>query len=101
MSLPYFQTSSKDISLLQSSWASQLNKLLGNPLVQGRLINNVMLTTGTNVINHGLGRKLQGWIIVGINAASTIFDLQSSNTSPQLTLDLSSSAPCQVNLYVF
>jgi hypothetical protein len=90
-----------NLDMLQTTWASQLNPIIANPLVQGQLLQNVALISGTTVVNHKLGRKLQGWFIVGINGAATIYDNQASNQTPQLTLSLTSNATANVALWVF
>lgn len=86
---------------LQTKWASILNPVLGNPLVNGQMIDNISLINGTTIVNHKLGRKLQGWFIVGIDAAATVHDNQASNQTPQLTLSLTSNAAATCNLWVF
>lgn len=101
MSLPSFNTSDRILSMMQSQWATQLDPVLANPLVQGRLITNVSLTTGTNTINTLLSRKLQGYIVVLKSADVTIYDLQSVNPSPERTLQLVASGPAIVTLWVF
>jgi hypothetical protein len=85
---------------MQSLWATLLNPLLGNPLSNGQLLDNVNLVNGTNIINHTLGRKLQGWIKV-LGGSAIIYDNQSTNPTPQLTLSLTSSAAVTVSLWVF
>lgn len=89
------------LDMMQTRWASELNPVLNNPLIDGLLIEGISLSNGTTVVNHLLGRKLQGWFIVGINAAATVFDNQATNQMPQLTLSLTSNAACTVNLWVF
>lgn len=42
-----------------------------------------------------------GWRIVRINGSATIYDQQSQNTTPDLTLILNSSASVIVSLEVF
>ena len=101
MSLPIYLTQNKDLGLMQTGWAQQLNPVIQNPLTQGILLKNVPLVSGANVINHLLGRKLQGWIVTRIQGAFTLYDTQSSNPMPELTLQLVSSAASQVDLYVF
>lgn len=87
---------------MQSSWASQLNPLLALPLSQGLLLKNVVLVSGTNAVNHKLGRALQGWIVTRVrNNAVTLYDLQDSNQSPALTLLLNASTGATVDLFVF
>lgn len=86
---------------MQTRWASELNPIIANPLLNGQLLTNVALINGTTVVNHGLGRKLVGWIIVGINGAAQIYDNQATNQMPQLTLSLTSDAAVQVAIWVF
>ncbi len=94
-------TESRDLNQVQNNLATAINPLLNNPLLNGTFLTNVSLGIGTNVIKHGLNRTLQGWIITLNSGASTFYDLQSSNPTPQLTLELVSSAAVTVNIYVF
>lgn len=89
------------LPLMQTQWAQQLDPIISNELLQGRLIQNVSLINGQTAINHGLSRKLIGWFIVGQNAQASIWDSQSSNQMPQLTLVLNSTAAVTVALWVF
>jgi len=86
---------------LQPKWASQINPVLSNPLNNASILKNQALVTGANVINHKLGQPLQGWYISRQRAAASIYDTQDSNQTPQLTLNLQSSAPVVVDLVVF
>jgi hypothetical protein len=86
---------------MQTKWASQLNPVLRNALINGQLLPDVSLINGITVVNHLLGRKLQGWLIVGINGAATVYDSQATNQTPQLTLVLNSNAAVSCNLWVF
>lgn len=86
---------------MQNQWASQINPVLANPLVNGQLLTNQVLKAGTTAINHGLGRKLQGWFLVGINGAATIYDNQANNQMPQLTLSLISNVAVTASIWVF
>ncbi len=87
--------------LANPKWAASLNPLLGNPLVNGQILSAVRLTTGANVINHGLQRKLQGYLVILNSAATTFYDSQASNQMPDRTLILNSSGATTVSLYVF
>lgn len=97
MSLPQNVT----VPAMQTTWATQLNPIIANALVQGQMISGVALINGTTMVNHRLGRRLQGWFIVGIDAAATVFDNQASNQTPQLTLSLTSNAVATANVWVF
>ena len=99
--LPYFQSGDRILSQLQTQWASQLNPVIALPQSQGIILPSVSLMTGANVVNHMLGRKLQGWQIVRQRASASISDTQDANQMPQLTLNLTSSADVVVDLFVF
>ncbi len=101
MQLPYFQTLIKELSLLQSRWASILNPLIGNPSLQSNILSHVHLINGAVTINHQLGYPLTGWRIIRKRATADIWDSQDSNQSPQLTLILNSNAIVSVDLEVF
>lgn len=99
--LPIFQTSDRVLSQLQTQWSSQLNALLSSPSLNTSILKRVSLASGTTVINHLLGRDLQGWRIVRKRAAADIYDNQDQNQTPDLTLILVSSAAVVVDLEVF
>ncbi len=87
--------------LANPKWAARLNPLLANPLVNGSVLSNQVLKSGDNVINHGLGRTLQGYFVILNNAAVTFYDKQATNSMPDLTLVLVASGAATVSLYVF
>ncbi len=87
--------------LANNKWAGTLNPLLANPLVNGQFLKNVVLVSGNNIINHGLQRKLQGYLVVLNSAAVTFYDNQATNQTPDLTLSLHASGATTVTLYVF
>ena len=101
MSLAKFQSEDKSLMLLQTAWASVLDPLLKNATNNCSVLSSVQLQVGSNVINHKLGRKLQGWSIVRQRAAASVFDTQDVNPTPALTLTLTSSAAVVVDLLVF
>lgn len=98
MALPIQQTNILPLSLMQSTWSAALNPVLSNPTTNPGIITNQVLVTGMNVINHKLGKKMQGWVITDINAAITVYRSQPFN---DLTLTLVASAPGVVSLEVF
>lgn len=100
--LPIYQTDSKDLSLLQTNWASQLNPLLSQPLASSLFLKNVSLVSGVNNINHKLGRKLQGWVVTRMQDVHVnLYDLQNSNQMTDKILILNSSGAGVVDLLVF
>lgn len=100
MALPIFKSDDNDVMLLQTNWSSQINPVIGNPLVKGVLQTGIKLVTGINSINHRLGRNIQGYVVTGMhNNYSQIFDTVSK--TPGLTLDLTSSVPVTIDIYCF
>jgi hypothetical protein len=99
--LPLIQSQDKDLMLVEQRWKSQLDPVLASPLAKGHLVSNQVLVSGVNTINHGLGRKLQGYIVVLNSASATFYDNQDTNSMTQLTLVLNASAPTTVSLWVF
>lgn len=95
------QTPDRTINQLQQNISQSVNPIINNPLVDGNILLSQNLISGTNVLNHGLGRPLQGWSIIGINGAAQIYDAQSTNPNPQATLILISNAAVTINLYCF
>ena len=87
--------------LARTKWAATLNALLGNPVVSGLLINDITVVPGANVINHKLGRKIQGYIVTMNSASVTFYDSQSTNQMPDLTLVLNASGNATISLYCF
>jgi len=95
------QTTDRNINQLQQNILQALRPIIQNPIANGSVLVGQSLVVGNNTINHGLGRALQGWIVVGISGASTIYDNQATNKNTNLTLILNSSAAVVVNIYVF
>lgn len=85
-------------SLQTTRWKSLLDPILQNPLNNVSILKNVSLVTGTNTINHLLGRVQQGWFLTDIDAAATIYRSADFNDK---TLTLTSSANCVVSIGVF
>ncbi len=86
------------LDMMQTKWATELNPIISNEIVNGLLLSNITITTGVNVINHLLGRKQIGWYITDINAAAQIYRSQPLNN---LQLTLTSDADCVASLWVF
>lgn len=99
MQLPYFQTADELLSKMQTKWKSILDPILAKP--QSLILKNVALINGTTVINHLLGRKLQGWKPVRLRALASIYDTQDSNQTPDKTLVLVSNAAVVADIEVF
>lgn len=101
ISLPKFQSDDPSVQKMQTTWAQAIDPVIALPLNSGLLLTDIALTTGSNVINHKLGRALIGWFLTRNNAAVTVYDTQSSNSTPALTLALTASGAAKVSIYVF
>lgn len=99
--LPQFQTADNSMSLMQNTWATILQPFLNNPSLKSIILPQVQLAVGSNTINHRLQRKIQGWRIIRLRGQASIYDTQDGNTSPTLTLLLTSDAAVSVDLECF
>jgi len=101
MALPIQYTTNKDLQMMQTKWKSELDPVLANPTTNSLILKGVSLSVGVNVINHRLGRKLQGWKLTRQRSMASIYDDQDTNQSPELTLILVSNAATNVDIEVF
>ena len=95
------QTDNREVNQLQSNILTYLNVLQQNPILSGVILQNQLLTVGTNTINHKLDRRLQGWFLVRKRSSADIYDKQDNNPTPNSTLILESSAIVSVDIFVF
>lgn len=86
------------IERMQTTWATQLDPVVNFAPNQGLLLKNIALDAGVNVVNHLLGKNMQGWIIIDQNASASIYRSQPMNN---LTITLTSNAPVTVSMWVF
>lgn len=64
------QTSDDTLNRIQNNVQAALSQFTG-PFQGGRLLQNITLSAGqSNVINHGLGRQPEVWIICDISGTS-------------------------------
>lgn len=84
--------------LHQTAWATQLNPLIAFAPTQGLLLKSIHLNNGVTVVDHKLGKVLQGWIVIDKDANANIYRSAALNN---LTLTLTSDAATNVSLWVF
>jgi hypothetical protein len=87
---------------VQDSLQKQLNPVLKQRILNGALITGVALTTASAPVPHKLGRKYQGYWLVGqsANAVVWISDF-AAPINPQAVINLAASAAVTVSLWVF
>lgn len=103
MPLPQFRrvkTADDDLRQVQDAVGFVFQDVLSKPILDGRLISEVSIN-GATEINHGLKRKPQGYLVVLKDSNVDIWDNQSTNQFPSLTLALNSSGPVVASLWIF
>lgn len=96
MSLPQKLT----LAALQTQWAQQLNPVISNVLINGQLLKSIPLVIGTNVINHGLQRNLQGWFLVSPRGSAVVYQA-AQQPNGTLSLTVVASAAITTDMWVF
>lgn len=91
-------SSKLDWPIANPIWATTLNTLLANPINSAHILENIVLKSGANTINHGLGHEMNGWFLTDIQGAATIYRSSPLN---DLNLTLTSNAPVTVSIGVF
>lgn len=86
---------------LQTNIEQAVAQVIRNPLIDGRIIEGVVLSTSALKIEHKLGRKVRGYIVLTRNANAEVYDNVSTEPQLELYLPLLASAPVTVNLWVF
>lgn len=83
---------------LLTKWSSTLNPFLANPLNGVTILPNIKLNNGVTIINHLLQQTQQGWYLVDIQGAATVYRSAPFNST---TLTLTSSAAVTVSIGVY
>lgn len=84
--------------LANPKWAAELNPIITNPFNNVQILTDVQLKIGDNVLNHGLGKLQQGWVLTDIQGVATVYRSAPFTTT---TLTLHSSADVTVSIGVF
>jgi hypothetical protein len=103
MALKDFKTlefKERELSKFQDN-VTEFSKQFNKILLDGVFLNDVVLSTTTNQIAHGLGRKYQGFIITNLNAGVMIWRDATVDTNQEKFLPLKASAAVTVSLWVF
>lgn len=94
-------TTDKTINQLQNNVAEAIQTFAGNPLLKGTIV-SVSLAVGVdNLVQHGLDRKPQGWLVVDLDTQAIVWSTQTSNSFPSSTLALRCSASCRASILIF
>lgn len=100
--LPYQQTDNRQLNQFQQSLQKQLQPIINTPQAKTIILNSITLKSGSiNNINHTLNRPLVGWYLVRLRGQAIVWDSQDSNTTPDQTLALNTSANVVADIAVF
>lgn len=90
--LPY------QLDKVQQNASNTFSQLNNNLFINGNMIQNISITSGTPVnINTGLGVPLQIWIVVRNNSNSVIWESSSTDSN---ILVLNASASTTISIWV-
>lgn len=90
------------LTQLQSNIDTAFSQIQQIPPLRGALLTGVLLTSGQdNIINHGLGRAYQGFVVARLSADSRVWESSTTNVQPTTQIIIRSSANCTVNLWVY
>lgn len=87
----------KETTQLQDNVGLVLNQIAKKALIDGVQLKDVALESGSNRINHKLGRQPEGWVIVDRNGTATVY----RTAWDANTLTFTSSAAVTISLWVF
>jgi hypothetical protein len=89
-----------DVQRLQDAIANVFNTILKKQIIDGQLINNILITGGSPLsVNHGLGTLPRGFIVVNKNAQSDVW--QTISTTPNSTMILNANNTVTISVWVF
>jgi hypothetical protein len=95
------RTEDSDLRQFQDGVVASVAAIRDREVLDGRLIKGIDLVSGTvKVIDHGLGRKLLGWIPVRQDANATVWESDSESLGARV-LKLNASANVTIDLWVF
>lgn len=82
--------------LIQNNTATALKPIQNSPFVGGVQLNNIVLKSGSNAVQHTLGRTPTLWVICDTNAAQTVF----RTTWDKTVINLTASGTVTISLWV-
>lgn len=95
--IPLIQLDEYKAQQAQQLLNQAVNEIISVPVLNGRLLENVQLASGSNDVEHKLNRVPVGYIIVRRSANQNLHDTSLNNR----TLTLNASGAVTVSLWVF
>lgn len=101
--LPSFEkvpSPDKIVTRVQDVLKRILDRVTRNPILDSNWIANVSLSSGDNLISHGLGRNYVGFMCTLPSVAGTTLS-ESASPDRSLYLKVHASGNCTVSIYAF
>ena len=98
-----YRTPDHELTRIQDKVEQFADSLQASGLLDGRLIKDIEFASSvTRRVHHRLGRKYRGYIVVSVNANTTIQVIDGDNLRPAEYIPLQSSGiACTASLWVF
>lgn len=87
------------VERMQDSLEQAIKTLPSIELLDGVLLQDIALNTSPSRVEHRLGRKPVGYVVVRRSSSATVYD--QADTKPEFFLNLTASAATVVSLWVF
>lgn len=95
-------TQDQDLQRIQQNTQVVFDGILNQTIIQGNLLPSVSLSNGVDtIIQHKLGYRFTGWIIVNKNATGDVWNSSTVNNKPHQQIILQSDADLIVDLWIF
>lgn len=92
---------SEDTAKLQERLQEFFAPFLSSAIIEGRLLVGVQLSGGSTLVEHKLGRKPLGYIVVGKSGNVGVWGTVSGASLPSRHLQLEAAGSVQVDLWIF
>lgn len=90
------------LNRIQDAIGEVLNLIVKKPLVDGELVKEVDLLSGSdNYVNHRLNRPITGWVIVRKDSNANIYESATANALPSKHIILVTTANSTVDIWFF
>ncbi len=86
-------TSSYELGQVQNNVADALQSLSAAPYANGSLVKCTLTAQNDTRVNHGLGREVQGWLVLSVNKPCEIWLSNNANSTPTTSILMANNAP--------
>ena len=86
----------------QDNIESVINPVLNSAIIDGVILEDIdLVSTGFTSVEHKLGRKPRGYLVIRKSAAQTVYEDVGDYDNRKLFIKLRASGSVTVNLWVF